>query len=279
MKAFLLTDIPVWVRPLERALEALGVEVSSGSDPERALAADVIVNRLSTQLLQLDHGQIAAIREALRRWEQNGRLLVNGSKCFEIGLSKLKQHELFEACGVATPQTEEAIAGGRALPGRKVLLKPSAGGFGKGIQILGPDENAPGDLDGSAGWIEQEMVEPVDGKVHRIEIVGEQILYDAATPLLSGDFDYCLANVGDTSVLTEAASLDHKTVEKVIQIARAGSMQLGSLEYFVLGDGRPCFFDFNPVSSLHPKAQVLLGHDPMALTASFIADRIGIRLP
>jgi len=83
---------------------------------------------------------------------------------------------LFERCGVKTPATRPAIPGGRALPGLRVLLKPTAGGFGKGILELGPNENAPDSLfKKTDGWVEQEGITAADSIVHRIEILGEQI--------------------------------------------------------------------------------------------------------
>jgi hypothetical protein len=56
---------------------------------------------------------------------------------------------------VRTPQTRTAIPGGCALPGITVLLKPTAGGFGKGIFELDPNKNAPDSLSTSTDkWVE-----------------------------------------------------------------------------------------------------------------------------
>ncbi|MEO0508316.1 MAG: hypothetical protein AAF065_00470 [Verrucomicrobiota bacterium] len=270
MTVFILTDIPVWVRPLERALTSLGAKVLVGDDPEIGSNTDLIVNRVSTQLLRVDEAKLSRIRQAFGRWESGNQMVINGARCFEIGLSKVEQHALFQSCGVSTPATKVAIPGGRALPGRSVLLKPPAGGFGKGIQILQPDEPAPSDLDPSIEWIEQERIEPADGMVHRIEFVGDQILYDAATPLVPNEFDYCLANAGDNSALTPEKALDPEIARLAKKIAARGKMKLGAIEYFVLKDGNPCFFDFNPVSSLHPRAADCIGAEPLELVVDFI---------
>lgn len=230
----------------------------------------MVVNRISTQLLRIAPEDLEQLRRALERLESQGRPVINGLASLEIGLSKMKQTALFQACQVATPETALAIAGGRALPGREVLLKPPRGGFGKGIQSLSREETAPPDLDSSLEWIEQEFLMPVDGLVHRIELLGDRILYDAATPFQPGEFDYCLAKAGHESRLTSSEAIDAEVQDQALQIARKAGMELGALEYFLLADGRPCFFDFNPVSSLHPKAAELLGQDPIQMTADYI---------
>ena len=270
MKIFLLTDIPVWVQPLQEALVQRGVEVIVGANLGLEVGADIIVNRLSTAICRTKPEQLLGLRDTLRQWESDGRNVINGSCCLEIGFSKLKQFEHFLECGVCTPQTRLAKAGRRALPGVDVLLKPSAGGFGKGIRMLRSTEAAPADLDPSVEWIEQEQIEPADGMVHRIELIGDQILYDAATPSTQGDYNYCLAQAGERSILAEPESLHPSTIGAVKKVAQLGGLQLGSIEYFLRADGSTCFFDFNPVSSFHPNATDWLGIDPIQATADFI---------
>lgn len=263
MKVFLLTDIPVWVRPLQQALAERDVEVTVGNDVALASGADIIVNRLSARLRQINSQQLSAIRTALQQWDSEDRQVINGWHCFELGLSKLKQYKMFQACEVDTPATKAAIPGSRAIPGTTVLLKPPAGGFGKGIQTLGPDDPAPVEIDPDSGWIEQEQIKSIDGMVHRIEVVGNRILYDATTPLIQNEFDYCLANTGDTTALTAPSELDPVIAHQVIKIPQQGGLKLGSIECFLTAGNRPCFFDFNPVSSLHPGASEHLGEDPI----------------
>jgi hypothetical protein len=47
-------------------------------------------------------------------------------------------------------------------------------------------------------------------------------------------------------------------------------MQLGSIEYFLTDEKHPSFFDFNPVSSIHPLASDLIGEDPNKLIADWV---------
>lgn len=270
MKIFLLTDIPVWVRPLERKLAAGGAKVLVGSDPSHGSDADLVVNRLSTRLLRISDQRRRAIFAALRRWESTGKCVINGLRCLEIGLSKLLQFEHFKACSVRTPDTRRAIPGGRALPGRPVLLKPPAGGFGRGIRRLAAAEPTPHELRPSIEWVEQDIIHPSDGLVHRVELIGDRILYDATTPLDPEIFDYCLAHSGDRTDLTPGEKIDPSIANAVKTIAAQASMHLGAMEYFLDPDNTPVFFDLNPVSSLHPAAADFLGDDPLGITADFL---------
>lgn len=188
MRFFILTDIPVWVRPLVRALEAFGADVHVSNRPEAIRADDVVVNRISTRVARKQPEQAAAMRAALKRWENQSRLVINGAHCLELGFSKWAQAELMRQCGVATPRTELAQPGQRQIPDQPVLLKPAAGGFGRGIRCLEAGEPVPDDLEGDAldGWVEQVILEPSDGVVHRVETLGGKALYEAVSPITPG---------------------------------------------------------------------------------------------
>jgi len=270
LSIFLLTDIPVWTRPLERALGARGATIRVGSDLASAEGMDGVVNRLSSQLIRIGDRELDRLLDSLRQWESAGRPVINPARCLEIGLSKRRQHELFQACGVLTLETEPATPGGRAFPERDAFLKPPAGGFGKGVRRLAPGEPAPGDLDPASGWIEQVAIDPADGMVRRIEIVGVRILYEAVTPLAPDRFDYCLAKADETTALAPSDAIDPAIKQQALAIAGRAGMQLGALEYFLVEGGAPCFFDFNPVSSLHPKARERVGVDPIEVAADHI---------
>ncbi len=271
----IFTDIPVWVRPLARALEAAGAQVIVATEPDAVAGTGLIVNRMSTGLMAKTPQRAKDFQHAFADWERSGRNIINGSDCYRIGHSKLAQASLFERCGVKTPATRPAIPGGRALPGLPVLLKPTAGGFGKGILELGPNEKAPDCLFRETdGWVEQERITAADGIVHRIEILGEQILYEARSPLTPGEYNYCLARAEPTVTLHAGRDLSNTVTRPTLQIALAAGMKLGAVEYLLDGDGEPVFIDFNPVSSLHPRAGDLLEQDPIVLTADYLIRQI-----
>jgi len=274
MSISIITDIPEWVRPLAGLLESMGSPVQVADSPEEVLRNGLVVNRVSTLLAAKDHARAERIAASLRAWEGEGRIVINGSYCFEVGCSKRAQAILFEGCAVATPRTSPAVSGGRALPGRAVLLKPSAGGFGQGIRRLADDEPAPDDLFGAEeGWIEQELLTPADGCVHRIEILGPDILYEARSPVQPDQFNYCLAHSEAEVVLLPPHAIDPKIAAAVRKISRAAKMDLGSVEYLLNEEGDAVFIDLNPVSSFHPGAVAVLGSDPLETTASYLIRR------
>lgn len=273
MRIWIVTDIPVWVRPLQAALESRGADVGVATSPEEVSGPGLIVNRLSTLLMRTSPERASTFEEALRDWEQAGQRVVNRARCYRLGYRKLAQATLFREAGVQTPPTLPAIPGGRAFPGQAALLKPAAGGFGKGIRVLAPDEPAPMGLFAKAdGWIEQVRLRPVDGAVHRVEIVGTRILYDATSPLEEDEFNYCLAHADEGVKLS--TQLEPALTEAVQRIASAAEMELGSIEYLRDSSGDPVFIDLNPVSSLHPQADAILGDSPYELIAAYLISKV-----
>lgn len=274
MSILILTDIPEWVRPLVGLLESRGIKVQVTDDPEQIAANGLVVNRVSALLAERDKARADRITNSLRTWESEGRSVINGSFCFQTGYSKLAQAKLFNDCGVLTPQTYPAVPGARAIHGKTVLLKPPAGGFGRGIRILEDGKPAPDGLfSRGEGWIEQEMLTAADGRVHRIEVLGSDILYEASSPLQADKFDYCLAHPESDVTLRPPREIAPKVTGSVKKILQSANMQLGAVEYLLDEKGNPIFIDLNPVSSFHPAATDVLGYDPIDATAAYLIQR------
>lgn len=275
MRFTILTDIPVWVRPLAGALRQRGADVDVVQIPEEIPGDSIVVNRISTRVARKQSERAESMRQALRRLEEESRFVVNGALCLDVGFSKLAQARLFEACGARIPRTAEARPGIRSLPECTVLLKPPAGGFGRGIIRLEPGEPPPESLPSGLPqpWVEQEVIGPVDGAVHRTETLGGRILYEASSPIVPDCFDYCLAH-GDAEVALRAGSESPAALQAVVaEIVRAAGMELGSVEYVLDANNHPVFIDLNPVSSLHPEAVDILGYEPVEAIAEYLIDR------
>jgi len=274
MSISILTDVPEWVRPLVSLLESRGTSVHVTDDPEEIVANGLTVNRVSALLAERDKARADRITHSLQAWEAEGRSVVNGSLCFQIGYSKLAQAKLFTECGVLTPQTYPAVPGGRAIQGKAVLLKPPAGGFGRGIRRLENGEPAPDGLfSRDEGWIEQELLTAADGCVHRVEVLGSDVLYEARSPVQADQFNYCLAHPESDVTLWPPRDIAPKVTESVKKILRAAKMELGAVEYLLDEEDNPVFIDLNPVSSFHPGATAVLGRDPLDATASYLVHR------
>lgn len=279
MPICILTDIPAWVRPLAEALRERGAAVRVVRDPEEVPPNAVVVNRISTQVARRKPALAEAMERALRRFEAESRPVVNGTRCLELGFSKQAQADLFAECGVRRPRTAAVRPGARQFPEVDVLLKPAAGGFGRGIVRLaagepGPDRVEPDD---ARPRVEQEVVTPADGAVHRVETLGGQFLYEAVSSIQPDCFDYCLAHAsGGVRPPSDLPPALHETVARITQ---AAGMELGSLEYLVDAANAPVFIDLNPVSSLHPEAAKVLGHDPIDRIADYLLERDRGRQP
>lgn len=275
MRFTLLTEIPVWVRPLAGALRRRGADVDVIQRPDEIPDDSIVVNRISTRVARKQPELAESMRQALLRCEKESRLVVNGAFCLEVGFSKLAQAKLFEASGVRIPRTAEAQPGVRSLPECTVLLKPPAGGFGRGILRLEPGEPPPESLPSGLPepWVEQEVIAPVDGAVHRTETLGGKVLYEASTPIVPDCFDYCLAHGDAEGTLLPGSALPLPLQADVAGIVRAAGMELGSVEYVLNADDHPVFIDLNPVSSLHPDAVDTLGKEPLERIAEYLLDR------
>jgi hypothetical protein len=270
----LLTDLPVWVEPLADALRQRGARVLVTTEASEANDDSLLVNRISARLARRNPQKARELLGALQDQETRGRVIVNGPTCLRLGHDKLAQANLFHEAGTRTPETQPAVPGERALPGLPVLLKPPAGGYGKGIRRLGPEESAPEDLFGRTdGWVEQAFHQAADNAVHRVEFLGQRILYDARFPLKATTFDYCLACGSQEIHLLRESEMDPVIIEAAKRIARLGGLELGSIEYLLAKDGEPVFIDFNPVSSLHPDATEILREDPLEQTAAYLIQR------
>lgn len=276
IKITLVTDMPVWVRPLVRALEALAVEVEVVTEPTAIISGGLVVNRVSALIRNQSRKAAEGFSGMFRALENRGVSVVNGADCFDLGCSKLAQARLFERSAVRTPRTRSAVPGGRALPGRVVLLKPPAGGYGRGIIRLEEGDSAPVELDDQGdGWIEQELIESSHQWVHRVEVLGSEVLYEARSPLRPGNYNYCLTDPDAETVLVSPSDLAGEVTEAALRVTGLAGMDLGGVEYLVDDDGELVFIDLNPVSGLHPKAGDLLGKPPLELTAAYLARRAG----
>ena len=257
----ILTDIPEWNAPLVDHLGQLGVSVTLVADPAEVSSRGLLLNRVSAKKASEDREFTERVEQFLSEQENGGRQVINGAFCHHLGYDKLAQTALFERCGVRTPVTRPATIPERALPDMAVLLKPLAGSYGKGIIALEPGDSIPETVSEElGGFLEQERVGAIDGSVHRVEVLGGSILYEAVTPLVPGSFDYCLASGDLDTTLTD--DLPSPVERAVLAISDEAGMGIGSVEYLLGPDDEPFFIDLNPVSSLHPGAAQQLGFDP-----------------
>lgn len=268
-KMILLTDVPIWSMPLVEALEAEGVRVGVVTDFKNVPDEGLLVNRVSAGSAATQPAFAESVRLFLQAQEQSGRQVINGAKSFLLGYDKLAQAAHFKKCGLQTPETHRVVSQQRQLPDHTVVFKPVSGGFGKGIVTAKAGEPVPESVTGSAQkMLEQEWIDAADGCVHRVEFLGDTLLYDAATRIEPGESNYCLTSTDrDSTLRTE---IEPGLKEEVLRIARAAEMDFGSVEYLKLPSGEVSYIDLNPVSSYHPEAESMIGINPLQQCAKWL---------
>lgn len=287
----LLYEHPTWSLELIRRLEARGVDVDAvdvGAEPRgrtgpvpwrphRGPEADRWINRVNAlPSAGRPSSVLAATGHLLLDLEMRGQRVVNGHRTWAIGASKRAQGALFARLGLATPDSI-AIAGPAEAPaaadalGYPVLVKPNVGGSGSGIERFeGVDELRATVADGELGLgvdgtgLVQRIVEPADGLVHRIEMLGSALFYATDQTVEPGIFNYCAADGCAVDGGIALVDPDRAVVESAAAVMGAAGADVGGVEYLIdRVTGEPCFFDFNPYSNFLAGREAELGFDPV----------------
>ena len=309
----ILDEHPEWSRRLLDELDRRGlpwekIDHSNHSfDPrERRARHSVIVNRTSPSSHTRGHRGVLFYAEALlAHYESLGIPVVNPVAAYRFEKSKALQLGLFERVGARYPRSlvvNHPIQAHAALDTLRlpVVVKPNVGGSGAGIVRVdskGELESALDRLDlGPDGTaLVQEYVEPAEGAIVRIEVLGGEYLY-AIRIVRDGDagFNLCPADICQGPAGAAAASPDlgacpvsapagltvtrfdppAEAIETVVRLARAASIDVGGVEYLVgKADRRIYYYDVNATSNFVANAPAVLGFDPTPRFADYIVRR------
>jgi glutathione synthase/RimK-type ligase-like ATP-grasp enzyme len=309
----ILDEHPEWSRRLLDELDRRGLSwekidhSNHAFDPrDRRIRHSVIVNRTSPSSHMRGHRGVLFYAEALlAHYESLGIPVINPVAAYRFEKSKALQLGLFERVGARYPRSIVVNHPAQALAALDtlrlpVVIKPNVGGSGAGIvridskgelvSLLGRLDLGP---DGTA--LAQEYLEPVDGAIVRVEVLGGEYLYairivreqDAGFNLCPADI--CQApgapapariDLGACPV-TPAAGLTvsrfdapSEAIETAIRLARGASIDIGGVEYLVAkADGRIYYYDVNATSNFVANAEAVLGFDPTVRFADFIVRR------
>ncbi len=277
-----LHEHPTWATPLldrlvERGIEVLAVDVGRSRPPGPPPAGvDRWLNRINA-MPSAGRGPsvVAAAGHLLLGLELRGELVVNGHRAWAVGASKAAQLDVFDRVGLATPPSVAVVDPG-AIPaaaadiGFPLLVKPNVGGSGQGIvRFDGPDELAAAvaadrlELGVDGTGVVQRVVEPADGLVHRVEMLGPELFYATDQVADPDRFNYCAADgcAVDRIAIVEP---DPEIVAAAAAVMEASGADVAGVEYLVdVETGRPCFFDLNPYSNFLSGRDGELGFDPI----------------
>jgi glutathione synthase/RimK-type ligase-like ATP-grasp enzyme len=309
----ILDEHPEWSRRLideldRRALPWEKIDHSNHAfDPrDRRARYSVIVNRTSPSSHTRGHRGVLFYAEALLAHYEALRIpIINPVAAYRFEKSKALQLGLFERVGARYPRSVvvnhpiQALGALEALR-LPVVVKPNVGGSGAGIVRVDSRAELESMLDrldlGPDGTaLVQEYLEPVDGAIVRVEVLGGEYLYAIRMVRDSRlGFNLCPADICQEPSESATARTDlgacpasatqglavtrfdapAEAIETVIRLARAASIDVGGVEYLVAkADGRIYYYDVNATSNFVANAETVVGFDPTPRFADFILGR------
>ena len=309
----ILDEHPEWSRRLLDELDRRGLpwekidhSIHAFDPRDRRARHSVVVNRTSPSSHTRGHKGVLFYAEALlAHYESLGIPVVNPVAAYRFEKSKALQLGLFERVGARYPRSlvvNHPIQALAALDRLRlpVVVKPNVGGSGAGIVRVDSKAELESRLDrldlGPDGTaLVQEYIEPVEGAIVRVEVLGGEYLYAIRIVRDAGaGFNLCPADIcqvpggaiappddlGAGPVSAPAGltvtrfDAPPEAIETVIRLARAASIDVGGVEYLVSkADGRIYYYDVNATSNFVANAEAVVGFDPTARFADFIVRR------
>lgn len=276
-------------------------------DPrDRTPRYSVIVNRTSPSSHTRGHRSVLFYAEAvLNHYESLGVPIINPAAAYRFEKSKALQLDLFERLGIRYPRAIVVNHPDQVLKALErlrfpLLIKPNVGGSGAGIRRFDARaalETAAGTLDfGPDGTaLLQEYIEPADGAITRVEVMGGEYLYAIRiVRQAEADFNLCPSDLchvpgpgaaspqlESSACPTDAAAkpgisvtrveAPREAIDAALRLTRAASIDIGGVEYLVSkADGQIYFYDINATSNFVANAPSVLGFDPIARFADYI---------
>lgn len=301
-----LYENPAWLPPLCQALEAEGLplrlhEIWHGVvDPACPPEAGIWLNRVSPSSHTRGHGEsVALMREVLAWLEDHGRRVVNGSRAFEIEVSKLRQDSVLRRHGIRTPRTVLAVGRERALEAarsfeRPFLTKHNQGGKGLGIRLCRTAAELAAHLDDPAfepapnGQIVlQEYVEAPEPFVTRVELVGGRFLFAMKSSTVGG-FELCPSDAcqaerrpepdvcpadGSATFSPSPLGPGDPLVRQYEQLCAAEGIEIAGIEFVEDGEGLRYTYDINANTNYNAALGQRIGVDGMREVARWLRHR------
>lgn len=285
LRVAVLYEHPTWSRELierlaDRGVDLATIDVGEAVDPDVLQAPrDVWLNRVNAMPSAGRPTEIvAATQHLLWSLDVRGARVVNGARSHAIATSKVAQAALFTTLGLATPRTvaihaPEQAEAAAAHVGYPVLTKPNVGGSGSGIvrhddeaELLAAVSAGRVDLGVDGTGIVQEVVDSVDGLVHRVEVLAGELFYATDQLARPGEYNYCAADgcaVLDPDSIAIVEPHPDVVSEAVRAVAAAGA-DVAGVEYLIdRRTGTRCYYDLNPYSNFVRGRDAELGFDPI----------------
>ncbi len=303
-RAWILYENEDWLPPLTTALQArqipfepLFVEggvIDCAATPEPG----VYLNRMSPSSHTRGHqGGVQFVREYLAHLEAHGRRVVNGSRAFELEVSKVKQDIALRRAGIKTPHTL-GVVGRKALldAGRKMptpfITKHNQGGKGLGIRLFrtldGFEQYVTSDeLEDDPGgvFLLQQYIEPPEPFITRVEIVDGVFQYAIASSTEQGfelcpadacaidDAAFCPVDSADTGRfrLRDDFRADEPLVAQLVALMRDNALDVAGIEFVEDAQGNRYVYDINGTTNFNSDVEDKHGLSGMGAIADLVA--------
>ena len=301
---------PNWFRALFETLDDRNISYEKIDasrhhyDPEKQPGFPLLFNRMSASAYLRGSGNaIFYTISYLENLERLGVRVLNGSKSFQLEISKALQASLLASLGIKSPKTRIANSPERLIDAASdlafpILVKPNIGGRGAGIvkfDTIGELRAAvnanlidPG-VDGVL--LLQEFVAKRDGHITRVETLNGKFLYAINIYPDGEHFNLCPAELCQTEVPAsgEACLADGPKsglrvenyvppayiIESVERIVAAANIDVGGVEYLIDDyTGEALFYDINSLSNFVADAVNIVGFDPTERLVDFLEEEL-----
>ncbi len=306
-----LFEHPEWQKPLFAALDRRGLNYLPVDLKQAAFAEDaeplaaLYFNQASPSAYVRGNARaVPYVLAHMRHLEDRGVRVLNGSRAFELELSKTAQARLFLKLGIDHPRSItfnsiEGLRGRDDLPW-PAMLKPEQGGSGARMNVVSSLDELEQLLEEQPGlWLPDNLLllqeylphDPELGVV-RLEFVGGELLY-AMRVISHGQFNLCPSVVCNPldgqpveppglAVVPQAPvefyafrEVPQEAVAAGRRIFAAAGLDVGGIEYLETGAGRRVFYDINANSNLRePVARDYGGFDPFDRVADYLAGQL-----
>jgi hypothetical protein len=285
MKAYIIYENEDWMPPLRTALDDAGVPyeewfVNDGHfDVTSTPPEGVFLNRMSASSHTRGHTPAVEHTRQLIAWlERHGRRVVNGSRAFELEISKVQQHAALQQAGLRTPATRAVAGGEEALleAARDVptpfVTKHNRGGKGLGVQLFRTHEAfeeavRDGDIPTPPAHITllQQFVEAAEPLITRCEFVDGEFLY-AITSDTSDGFELCPADAcrtdedrcavdGDDSLFALREDVPAALIDRYKDFLAREQIDVAGIEFIEDADGQVWTYDINGTTNYSPEVE------------------------
>ncbi len=259
-------------------------------------------NRMSPSAYTRGHGNgIYYTASYLEHLEKLGTRVINGSRSFRYEISKALQLSLLHSLGLPYPRARvindaaeaPAAAEGFRFP---VILKPNVGGSGKGIvRFDTPEALAQASRSGTLSLgldstaLVQEFIPARNGRITRVEVVGDKFLYGIHVYITGETFDLCPADICKTSggvdldrascaveaaksgLRVEGYTPPLQVIVDVERIMHNAGTDVGGVEYVIDDrDGQLYYYDINALSNFVADGPRVVGFDPFVKLVDYL---------